>query len=145
MNRLDKMHLSVFSDEPSQLHRLLIVDDEPRIRLSIRNMLDESGLEISECETGCGAITALETQEFDLVLLDINLPDISGLEVMEWISASKIQVSVIFVSADDSIDSAILALRKGAVEFVRKPHELEEIKHKSETFCIVVVWNEAML
>ncbi len=130
MNRLDKMPLTVFSDEPSQLHRFLFVDDEPRIRLSIRNMLDESGLEISECETGCGAITALETQEFDLVLLDINLPDISGLEVMEWISASKIQVSVIFVSADDSIDSAILALRKGAVEFVRKPHELEEIKHK---------------
>jgi len=133
MNRLDKIQLGVLSDEPSQLPRMLIVDDEPRLRLSIRNMLDESGLEIVECETGCGAITALETQEFDLVLLDINLPDISGLEVMEWISVNKIQASVIFVSADDSIDSAILALRKGAVEFVRKPNELEEIKHKVES------------
>lgn len=130
MNWLNKIHQGALSEEPAQLHRLLIVDDEPRIRLSIRNQLDGSELHIDECETGCDAIAMLETEEFDIVLLDINLPDISGLEVMEWISSNNIHTSVIFVSADDSIDSAIFALRKGAVEFVRKPNELEDIRHK---------------
>ncbi|MBK7815296.1 MAG: response regulator [Rhodocyclaceae bacterium] len=54
-------------------------------------------------------------------LLDINLPDISGLDILGWISGIHIPTSVIMVSGDDSIDSAIQALRYGAVEFVRKP------------------------
>ena len=123
-------HVDALSDAPVPLPRLLIVDDEARIRSSMREQLSESGLEIVECEFGCDAIAALESQVFDVVLLDINLPDISGLEVMEWIAANNIHASVIFVSADDSIDSAILALRRGAVEFVRKPNELQEIQHK---------------
>jgi diguanylate cyclase (GGDEF)-like protein/PAS domain S-box-containing protein len=130
MNWLDTAHAGAPTDEATWSQRLLIVDDEPRIRLSIRNQLDGSGLDIIECETGCAAIAILDTEEFEIVLLDINLPDISGLEVMEWISSNNIHTSVIFVSADDSIDSAILALRKGAVEFVRKQNELEDIRHK---------------
>jgi diguanylate cyclase (GGDEF)-like protein/PAS domain S-box-containing protein len=130
MNCLATASTSEPSETPSCINRLLIVDDEPRIRLSIRQMMDGSGLDIVECETGCDAITLLESQEFDLILLDINLPDISGLEVMEWISANKISASVIFVSADVSIDSAILALREGAAEFIRKPNELGELRHK---------------
>lgn len=132
MNWLGATHAGALAEVPDRIQYLLMVDDEPRLRESMRHLLDGSGLEIVECETGCAAISALNTRNFDLVLLDINLPDISGLEVMEWISANNIQTSVIFVSADDSIDSAILALRRGAVEFVRKPDELEEIRHKVE-------------
>src|SRR5450631_1176597 len=132
MNWLGAPPAGALSDLPDQIQCLLIVDDEPRMRLSIRQLLDGSGLEIIECENGCDAIAALKIHNFDLVLLDINLPDISGLEVMEWISANNIPSSVIFVSADVSIDSAILALRRGAVEFVRKPKELADIRHKVE-------------
>ena len=131
MNRLiTPQHTTTVSDIPEHQPRLLLVDDEARIRASVRQLLDGFGLEIVECEFGSDAIVALETRTFDLVLLDINLPDISGLEVMEWIAANNIQTSVIFVSADNSIDSAIHALRSGAVDFVRKPNELEHIQHK---------------
>jgi diguanylate cyclase (GGDEF)-like protein/PAS domain S-box-containing protein len=133
MNRLNISHTAALSEALSKPQRLLIVDDEPLMRSSIRHQLEDIGLEIIECGTGCSAIAALEPGAFDLVLLDIGLPDISGLEVMEWISTNNIHTSVIFVSANDNIDSAILALRKGAVEFVRKPEDLPNLKHKVDS------------
>jgi diguanylate cyclase (GGDEF)-like protein/PAS domain S-box-containing protein len=114
----------------SQPQHILIVDDEPRMRSSLRLLLDDTGRVISECDTGRQAMALLKSREIDLVLLDINLPDVSGLEVMEWITKSRIHTSVIMVSADASIDSAIRALRSGAVEFVRKPNELEDLQYK---------------
>ena len=113
-----------------QPQRILIVDDEPRMRSSLKQLLVDAGRNILECETGGDAIATLKVQDIALVLLDINLPDISGLDVMEWITKFKIPTSVIMVSADENIDSAIRALRSGVVEFVRKPYEFEEIRHK---------------
>jgi len=128
--QLNNFNADILSEAFSQPQRLLIVDDDPHMRSCIRHKLGGFGLEIIERGSGCGAIEALETGEFDLVLLDIGLPDISGLEVIEWISLNNIQTSVIFVTANDDIDSAILALRMGAVEYVRKTEDLPEIKHK---------------
>ena len=110
--------------------RVLIVDDEPLMRSSLRLLLEKSGREILECETGVDAITTLKGQDIDLVLLDIGLPDISGLEVLEWIAHQNIHTNVIVVSADDRIDSAIFAQRNGALEYFRKPFEPEEIQLK---------------
>lgn len=115
-----------------QPQRILIVDDEPRMRSSLRLLLVGEGREILECDSGTHALTILKSQEIDLVLLDINLPDMSGLEVMEWIAHNNIPTSMIMVSADANIDSAIRALRGGVVEFVRKPHGLDEIERKVE-------------
>ncbi|MCM0084451.1 EAL domain-containing protein [Geomonas sp. Red32] len=113
-----------------QPQHILIVDDEPLMRSSLRQLLEGAGRVVSECASGGEAIGILKSGEIDLVLLDINLPDISGLEVVEWIKMGKIPTSVIMVSANDCIDSAIRAMRGGAVEFVRKPTELEDIPYK---------------
>ncbi len=121
-----------YLDSPGLPQQILLVDDESRIRSSLRVLLESKGRVIQECENGLDAIAKLKSQDIDLVLLDINLPDISGLEVLEWIANNKISTSVIFVSADDSIDSAILALRYGAIEFVRKPIKMDEIRRKVE-------------
>jgi diguanylate cyclase (GGDEF)-like protein/PAS domain S-box-containing protein len=110
--------------------RILIVDDEQYIRSSLQLLLRSEGREILECATGKDALTFLKSLEIDLVLLDINLPDISGLDVMEWIANNHIPSSVIIVSGDVHIDSAIRALRYGAVEFVRKPRDMEDIQLK---------------
>jgi diguanylate cyclase (GGDEF)-like protein/PAS domain S-box-containing protein len=117
-------------DFSARSQSILIVDDEQRMRSSLKLLLDDPKRELLECATGTDAITTLKTRNIDLVLLDINLPDISGLEVMEWISRNKIATIVIFISADTSIDSAILALRNGAVEFIRKPSELGDVQFK---------------
>ena len=133
MNYMAQANFNTTQDWLEQPQHILIVDDESLMRSSLRLLLDGTGRVILECETGSEAIATLKTREIDLVLLDINLPDISGLEVMEWITNIKIPTSVIIVSADDSIDSAIRAMRSGAVEFVRKPNELEEIQCKVDS------------
>ena len=109
---------------------ILIVDDDSRMRSSLRLLLEGEDRVILESANGLGATEILTSQAIDLVLLDINLPDISGLEVMEWISSTHISTSVIMVSADAHIDSAIRATRSGAEDFVRKPQELDKIKDK---------------
>ena len=132
MNLFAQSAYNVLADRVRQPDHLLIVDDEARIRTSMRMLLETPSRTIQECGTGSDAIAVLKSRTIDLVLLDVNLPDISGLEVMEWIARYKIPTSVIIVSSDDHIESAIRALRNGVVEFVRKPKELDEIQHKVE-------------
>jgi len=130
MNNLGKTFSNPTYEWLEHPQRILIVDDESRIRTSLRLLLEGEGREIQECDTGSKALAVLKTQDIDLALLDINLPDISGLEVMEWVAQNNLPTSMIMVSADANIDSAIRALRGGVVEFVRKPHGLDEIQHK---------------
>ncbi len=110
--------------------QLLIVDDEPHIRSGLRTILEGLAGSIRECGTGTEALDILKNQDIALVLLEINLPDVSGLEILEWIDTHHKSTNVIMVSGDDSIDSAIKALRHGAVDFVRKLHDMEDIPHK---------------
>ncbi len=114
--------------EPGQ--SILIVDDEPRMRSSLHRLLARPGREIVESTSGSDAIGQLERRAVDLVLLDIGLPDVSGLDVMRWIADHRREVSVIMVSGDLRFESAIRALRYGAVEFVRKPEELDVLPDK---------------
>jgi diguanylate cyclase (GGDEF)-like protein/PAS domain S-box-containing protein len=132
MNRFITKFQTAFDDLLDHPQRILIVDDERRMRASLKLLINSKGREILECETGNQAISILGTQDISLVLLDINLPDISGLEVLEWITSHKLPTSVIMVSAVDDINYAISALRNGAMEFVRKPEELQQIQHKVE-------------
>ncbi len=110
--------------------QLLIVDDEPLMRSGLRTLLEGSVRSIMECGSGAEALALIKNHDIALVLLDINLPDISGLEILEWIADNHKSTSVILISGDDSIDSAIKALRHGAVNFVRKPHDIDDLRHK---------------
>ncbi|MDR3581236.1 MAG: EAL domain-containing protein [Oryzomonas sp.] len=132
MNFLARTKSDPSNDGVGPLQRILIVDDEPRMRSSLRQLLAGEGRDILECGTGEDAITALKSQDTALVLLDIHLPGISGLDLMEWIASFTASTRVIMVSADANIDSAIRAMRGGAVEFVRKPYDLEEMQLKVE-------------
>lgn len=131
MSWLTQSDLTTVSSGPfSRSDRILIVDDEPRLRSSLRILLASGEREILESESGLDAIGTLKGQEIDLVLLNIGLPDISGLEVMEWISSQKIPTNVIIVSGDNKIDSAIFAMQNGALGYVLKPYDTEDIQLK---------------
>ncbi|MFL6696032.1 MAG: putative bifunctional diguanylate cyclase/phosphodiesterase [Vitreoscilla sp.] len=106
--------------QASAAERILIVDDEARLRSSMRRLLDRPDRQIFEAGSVAAGVLALESQEIDLALLDIGLPDASGLDLLRWISSHSPDTSVVVVSGDVQIDSAIRALRDGAVEFVRK-------------------------
>ena len=105
--------------------RILIVDDEPRLRASMRRLLDHPERRFFEAGSVAEGVQVLQAQEVDLALLDIGLPDASGLDLLRWISQHRPDTSVIVVSGDVHIDSAIRALRDGAVEFVRKSEDPE--------------------
>jgi len=107
--------------------RILVVDDEARLRHSLKLLLERDGRQIEECATGGEAVAALSRHHYDLVLLDLRLPDMTGLQVMDRLKTRLATMTVIVVSADDVIDSAIGALRLGAYDFVRKPYQPEEL------------------
>jgi diguanylate cyclase (GGDEF)-like protein len=111
------------------LVRILVVDDEPRLRHSLKLLLQRGGREIDECATGAEALSALAGKQYDVVLLDLRLPDMTGLHLMDRLTSGDASAAVIVVSADDVIDSAIGALRRGAYDFVRKPYQPEELLH----------------
>jgi diguanylate cyclase (GGDEF)-like protein/PAS domain S-box-containing protein len=112
--------------------KILLVDDEPRFRSAYRVLLAGEGRTIEESSTGKEAITRLSDGDIDVVVLDLKLPDISGIEIMEWLVSSKISTSIVVFSADESIDSAILALRRGAFEFLRKHCDPDELTQTVE-------------
>lgn len=132
MQSLNQSHGELTAALSGQPQSILVVDDEARMRTSLLLLLENPAWELFEAASGREALEQLQSRDIDLVLLDIGLPDISGLEVMQWIAANRQQVSVIFVSADTGIDSAIQALRCGARDFIRKPYAPEHIRHKVE-------------
>ena len=107
--------------------RILIADDEPRARASLKEVLRFSGYETTLSESGQETIDLLNTKSFDLILLDLNMPDLNGHKVMEHIDHYSIDCDIIVVSGETSFDHATQALRKGAQDFLRKPYAPEEL------------------
>ncbi len=91
--------------------RLMIIEDEPRLRESSAQLLARENREIITCENGAEALARLAEQDVDVVLLDLNLPDMSGIEVLNQLRKIPSSAVVIVVSADNQINSAIQALR----------------------------------
>lgn len=120
MNAITALYELAKIPSVSNQQNILVVDDEERFRHAYSALLRSDQRLIDEASTGQKAIAILKTGKTDLVILDLRLPDISGMEIMEWMSAHAIDTDVIVFSADKSIDSAIHALRHRAFEFLRK-------------------------
>jgi len=109
--------------------RILIVDDEPNVRLVFRTTLESSGYGISTAEDGEEALLWLENTPFDLVLLDLHLPGIGGMETLESIRSSGNNVPVVIVTAHGSVPNAVHAMKLGAIDFLSKPLSPEALRH----------------
>src|SRR5947209_2876297 len=107
--------------------KILVVDDEKMIRWSLGEALRGWGFEPIEAETGNGALAAFEAESPAAVLLDINLPDASGLEVLRKIRQRQPDAVAIMITANVLVDETIAALRGGAYDFIGKPINLEEL------------------
>ena len=106
----------------SRVH-VLVVDDDPMVRRALADLVSSSERRVTQCASGREAIEAIRKEPVDLVLLDLNLPDTTGLEVLRHFREAAPEPTVIVVSGDDRIDSAIATLKCGAHEYVRKPFE----------------------
>jgi len=107
--------------------RLLIVDDEPAIRLFLSEELVLSGYRVSTVGSGEEALALLQQESIDLVLLDLRMGGLSGLQVLEELNRLSRSPVVIILTAYGDINSAIAALRQGAVDYLRKPCTSEEL------------------
>ncbi len=109
--------------------KLLVVDDEPLLRDSLCAVLRKSGYSTQPCDSGQAALTMLMAGGVDLILLDLHLGDIDGLDLLGMIRSAGIDTAVIVVSGDSLVESAIGALRLGASDYLRKPYEVEVLLH----------------
>ena len=111
----------------TQQERILVVDDEKMIRWSLGEALRGWGFEPVEGATASAALAAFESEPFAAVLLDINLPDGSGLEVLRKLRQREPDAVIIMITANVLVDETIAALRGGAYDFIGKPINLEEL------------------
>ena len=109
-------------------NKVLIVDDEPTIRWALAEALRGWGYETVEAETGAATLAAVVTEQPSAVLLDINLPDSSGLDLLREIKRRRPQTAVIMITAETLIENAVAALRGGANDFIGKPLNLEKLR-----------------
>jgi two-component system cell cycle sensor histidine kinase/response regulator CckA len=114
----------------SESYRILIVDDEPRMCKSLASLLGEHGFQVDSANTGRDGLRALGERAYDLMLLDIVLPDMNGLEILDYIRNNYPDLLVIMFSGFASIESAVSALRNGAFDYIRKPVEYEELRKR---------------
>jgi DNA-binding NtrC family response regulator len=105
---------------------VLIVDDQPTIRKSLRHLLERKGYRACEAESGATAFQAAQTEEPDVILLDLRLPDGDGLEILERLRGVCPEAAVILLTGHGSIEVAVTAIKKGAEDFLEKdPSSLE--------------------
>jgi DNA-binding NtrC family response regulator len=112
---------------PEPPHRVLVVEDDPEMLALVCEHLEGEGYAAAGTGDGAGALARLRAEEFDVVLTDLRMPGVDGMEVLKAARESRPGVPVILVTAFGSIQTAIQAIRQGAYDYVTKPFSLEEI------------------
>jgi DNA-binding NtrC family response regulator len=116
------------SDAPTQAQGcVLIIDDEAEIRESLQTLLEFEGYEVEAAANGAQGLSKLGDRPFDLVLLDLALPDRNGLELLPEIRAIDPQISVIMITAYGTVEDAVRAMQSGAANFLQKPWDNEKL------------------
>ena len=116
-------------DTPTENYYILVVDDEGAIRYSVSKTLQRVGYHVSEAESGEKALEMLVQQEFDVILTDIRMPGIDGVELLRRIKEIAPDSSVILMTGYASLSTAVEALRLGAHDYLIKPSSSQDIKH----------------
>src|SRR5512136_1648206 len=101
--------------------KVLIIDDERLVRWSVAQKLAGWGYEVAEADSGRSGLGAVASEEPDLVLLDVNLPDAKGTDVLQDLRKSWTDLPVIMITAYGLIEDAVTAMRRGAYDFITKP------------------------
>jgi len=109
------------SDETLTRHRILVADDDAATRHGISRLLENAGFEVSEAADGIAALKAIQEKQFDLVFLDIWMPDLSGLEVLARIRMGTNRPKVIVTTSDSTSETLLRAVKEQAYDYLSKP------------------------
>ncbi len=107
---------------------VLIVDDDVVMQETLSDVLRKRGYETFSIGSGAGALSTIKKNVIDLILLDMRLPDIDGLEVLKKIKEFDTEILVIMMTAFSDVQTAVSAMKSGAYDYINKPFELEELK-----------------
>ena len=107
---------------------ILVIDDEEMIRELLKDTFEKEKYTVETAENGDEAFKMISSNDFDLVITDIRLPDISGMEILEKIKSKYPEIGVIMITAYGSIKSAVKSMKDGAFDYIAKPFEIDEIK-----------------
>jgi len=110
-----------------ETRRILIIDDERPILLTLEALLGRHGFETETAATAAAGLKALKNKSASLVLLDLQLPDVQGLEILDKIKTEWPETPVIVLTAHDTLNNAIESIKRGAYHFVSKPYAPEEL------------------
>ncbi len=113
--------------------RVLIVEDNEGLRAGIRVSLEESGYNVQDAATGEEAVRKLESEPFHVVVSDIRLGDLTGVDILKKAKEVNSEIEVILMTAYATVETAVQALRLGAFDYIQKPFELEHLKHRVRT------------
>ena len=108
------------------MSRILIVDDEKSVRETLREMLEYENYEVIDAENATKALDLLSSQSFDVILCDIKMPGMDGMELLEKI-LENYDIPVIMISGHGTIETAVDAIKKGAFDFIIKPFDLNRL------------------
>ncbi len=109
------------------MQRILVVEDEESIRKLLKMNLELEGYEVSVADRGDQALKAFKSEHFDLILLDIMLPQVSGFQICEQIRLINPDIPILILSAKDSSSDKVKGLKLGADDYLAKPFNLEEL------------------
>jgi two-component system, NtrC family, response regulator AtoC len=113
-------------------HRILIVDDEPLVRSSLRRLLSHDAWRVTEAASGGAAVAALKEQVFDLAIIDYRLGDVTGLDVLDAAREFSPSTTAIMLTAHGNVSLAVAALKKGAYDFLQKDADPQLTRHVVE-------------
>lgn len=109
--------------------RILVVDDEENARIALSKLLVREGYEVSLAGNGNEALRFLQGREVELIITDINMPEMNGLTFLRELSKSYPESNVIMVTAYGEVESYIEAMNLGAFEYINKPLKIDELKN----------------
>lgn len=107
--------------------KALVIEDNPNLATSIATFLGEAGFQVETCGDGRSAEHLLQTLSFDLILLDLGLPELDGIHLLRRLRSRHDNTPVLIISARDALDQRVLGLEEGADDYLAKPFSLVEV------------------
>ena len=110
------------------MNKIMVVDDEESIRLMLRRVLSSSQYEVHEAANGIEALNSIKKEEYSAILLDLRMPHMNGLQVIEKMKEMDIKTPIIMMSAYGTVPEAVEAMKLGAMDYLVKPFDIDELK-----------------
>ena len=115
-------------------YKLLIVDDDYAIRSFLEEALKDAGYNIEKADNGLAALKILENKKIDLIISDLKMPEIDGLQLLSKVKEKHQDTGLLLMSAYGTVEDAVQAMKIGAFDFVTKPFSIAEIETRVKRF-----------